>query len=121
VGSSTLLNKCNYWGPPLLYRALVGRVVAEIPQDDKLLGLWCSLVDALAHPQRVGTVSIAVHDQQGRMAPRDGCHIVPLVGKPMRHPTWNAPGMNGPVACGRECATDNHAVRCGMKVGVGIE
>ena len=118
---SAVLHKCDYWGPPLLYGAAVGGIVAETVQNDELLGLRRSVINALAHPEWVRTVGVAVHNQQGRMAPRDGGDVVPLVGKRMRHPSWNAPGVNSPVSRGRKCAADNHAGWCRTKFGVGIE
>ena len=85
--------------------------MAETVQHNEPFGLRCSLIDVLAHPKRVRTVGVAVHNQQGRVTPRDGCQIVPLVGKQVCHPSWNAPGVNSAVARGRKCAADNHAGR----------
>src|SRR5437660_10172797 len=83
AGSFTILYEFDHRGPPLLNGADVGGVVAKTMQDDELLGLWRSAVDALAHPDWVRAVGIAVHHQQRRMAMRNGCDVVPLVGKRM--------------------------------------
>jgi hypothetical protein len=98
AGSSILFQKSDNRGPPLLYGSRVGGVVAKTAQDHKLLRLWCSLINALAHPDRVRAVGIAVHYQKWRMAVNDGCDIVPLVRKHMCHPSWNAPGVNSALA-----------------------
>ena len=100
---------------------LEGGVVAKSVKDDELLWLRRSLIDALAHPKRVGLVCVTVQHQQRRMAARDRSNIVPLVGKGVRHPSWNAPAVNGPVAPGRKCAAHNHAGRRRTKFGVSIQ
>ena len=119
--SSTALHKRDRRSPPLFYGTLEGGVVAKSVKDDELLWLRRSLIDALAHPKRVGLVCVTVQHQQRRMAARDRSNIVPLVGKGVRHPSWNAPAVNGPVAPGRKCAAHNHAGRRRTKFGVSIQ
>jgi hypothetical protein len=74
--------------------------VRKAVQNDKLLGFRRSLVDMLAHPDWIRMVGIAVYYQQRRVAVRDGCHIVLLIGKRTRHPRRNAPGVNSAIASG---------------------
>lgn len=117
----SLLYKRDDRRPPLLYWAGVAGVVTKAVQYDELFGLGRSLVDALAHPERVGAVGIAVHHQQRRMAAGDGRDIVPLIGKQARYPSWHAPGVNSALASGGKCAADNQARRCRMKFAVGVK
>ena len=62
-GSSTLGYKRDRRSPPLLYGTLEGGVVAKSVKDDELLWLRRSLIDALAHPKRVGLVCVTVQHQ----------------------------------------------------------
>src|SRR5215813_4058818 len=56
----TLFYICDRRGPPLLDRAPIGSVVTKAVQNGQSLGFRRSLVDALAHPKRIGLIGIAV-------------------------------------------------------------
>ena len=65
------LYKCDRPVPPLLYGATVSGFVTQAVKDNEPRGLRRSLVDALAHPKRVGLVGVTVPYQQQRVAARE--------------------------------------------------